>query len=146
MIKGIWIDIGDEFGVRGNGLHLGCKNELVANKCEIERLHADAIARERQRAVPLVPDAECIITFDSRQKSLQAPFLVAMHKDFGVGMIGAKPMSGRYKLGPQTEVVIDFTIEGDDDASVLIRHGLIGRGADVDDCQPAVTQAYLSIV
>ena len=69
-----------------------------------------------------------------------------MNEDFSVGMIGAKSMSGRNELGPQTKVVIDFTIEGDDDASVFIRHGLIGRSADVDDGQPAMTQAYFAIV
>ena len=80
------------------------------------------------------------------RRPLQTPFLVAMDENFRVGMIGAKPMAGLHKLRSQSGVIVDFTIEGDDYASVLIRHGLIGSNADIDDGQAAVPEAYLAIV
>ena len=64
VIKRIWIDVGHEIGMRDNSLHLGRKDEITVNKCEIERLHADAIARKRQRTVSSVPNTESIIALD----------------------------------------------------------------------------------
>ena len=66
-----------------------------------------------------------------------APFLIAVHENFGIGMIRSETMSPALKCGPQFNVIIDFPVENHPDGLVLIPHRL-RTTIDIDDGKPAM--------
>jgi hypothetical protein len=61
-----------------------------------------------------------------------AVFLHQMDDDLGVG-VGEEPMPSLFETGPEFSEVIDLTVEEKPETLALIRDGLVGLGAQVDD-------------
>jgi len=108
---------------------------------EIERLDAHRITREhdfaRSPGRPAVEECERVHAVQPPEE-FGAPFLPAVHQNFGVGPC-TKAVAQRRKLVPQIEVVIQLAVQHDPHAPVLVRHGL-GTQLQIDDAQPAVTE------
>ena len=49
-----------------------------------------------------------------------------------------------FKLPPQLAIVVDFPVEGNPEAAVLVRNRLVPAGK-VNDAQPAVREAEFAI-
>ena len=104
----------------------------------VDRLLAEAIAREEQPLAPRVPDGEREHPVDALRKRF-APLLVPVDEHLGVA-VAAEHVSVRNQLGAQMQVVVDLAVEGDPDGPVLVRHRLgAGRG-EIDDRQAPVAE------
>src|SRR5205814_7385295 len=57
-----------------------------------------------------------------------AVLLVKMDDNLGVGMVGAKAVSGRDHLRAQFYKVVDLAVEDDGDSAVFVEHWLLTSG------------------
>src|SRR6185295_9784298 len=73
------------------------------------------------------------------QQALDPPLLVTVNQDFAVRYRGEN-VAGRFQLRVQLAIVIDFTVEDELDAAVLITHRLPARFGEVDDGEPQMAQ------
>src|SRR6185369_17401372 len=98
-----------------------------------ERLDAEAIACQKQPALPLVPERKRehpAQVFDGVRTEL----LVEMDDRFGVTR-RTEHVSAAREPRPQLAVVVDLAVEHDPDGAVLVRHGLVSV-LEIDDAQP----------
>ena len=58
--------------------------------------------------------------------------------------MGGEGVPGGFQLGAQLHEVVDLAVEHDDDAAVLVEHGL-AAALQVDDGQPPMPQSYLLV-
>ena len=105
----------------------------------VQRLLAEAVARQVQRAGVLVPQRQREHAHAAPQRVVHAPVLERGEQRLGVG-VPAPRGGGGAKLGPQREVVVDLAVEGDHPAPAGRGHGLVPGGREVHDRQPAVRQ------
>jgi hypothetical protein len=115
------------------------EHKRASGMCVIQRLDAQPIARKQQLLLFLVPDRE-------REHAVQflhdavAVFLVLMDDRLGVAPRTIL-MSLRLEGRTQRRVVVDLAVERNPHAAVLVRHRLLARRADVDDCQAPMREA-----
>jgi hypothetical protein len=105
----------------------------------VERLLAEAVAREVQFAAPRVPDR----VVEHPVEPLDAPrplLLVEVDDRLGVGVRAVDVALG-LELGAQVGVVVDLAAEGEPDGAVLVRHRLVPGRSEVDDREAAVAEA-----
>ena len=94
----------------------------------VERLDADAIAREQQRAAAAVPERDAEHAAQVRERVL-APLLVGVDDGLGVG-VGVERVAVGDELGAQLAVVVDLAVEDDPDRAVLVAESAGGRRRD----------------
>ena len=104
----------------------------------VQRLDAEAVARQEQRLLVAVPQREREHAAEALDAVL-APRLPGVHDDLGVAA-RAEDVAERLQLGDQLLVVVDLAVEDDDDAAVLVEQRLLA-GREVDDRQAAVAEA-----
>src|ERR1700682_418532 len=133
------IDFARKATVRKQRLDLGAENQLsVRQERVMQRLDPETVAREKQRLPIAVPKCER----EHPSKSLHAcgaPRLPSVYDYLGIAL-GVEYMTERGQLGNQLHEVIDFPVEDDDDAAILVVKRLL-TGCDVNDRQPAMTEA-----
>ena len=98
----------------------------------IQGLLSKVIASQEQRAIRAVEDAEGEHAAQTL-RHFRSEFFVEMHEHFGIA-VRAENVAFSFKLTAQLNVVVDFTIEDDADARVLIPNRL-GATLDVNDAQ-----------
>lgn len=146
MIHRVGVDLPHEVGMLDQRLHLRGEGEATLDPGEIERLDADAVPRKRQQPPALVPDPEGVIAFDPLKQAVEPPLLVAVDQHLGVTVIGTELVPAGDELGPELGVIVDFTVESDDDRAVLVAHRLRRGDVEVDDREAAVTEANSAVV
>ena len=117
-----------------SGLQLRAETEPSAALGVVERLDAQAVAREQELPLPRVPEREgehAAQPLDAARPEL----LVEVHDDLGVGR-RREAVAARHELAPQLAVVVDLAVEDDPDRAVLVGDRLLA-GLEVDDGQPA---------
>ncbi len=120
-----------EPGVDEQRLQLRAEDHLAARQLgPVERLLAQAVARQEQGLAALVPQREGEHAAEAIETSL-APLFPGVDDHLGVGM-GAEAMARRGQLADQRPIVVDFAVERDDDAAVLVEQRLPAAG-QVDD-------------
>ena len=62
-----------------------------------------------------------------------------MDQDFGVAVIGLKPVAFAFQFTAQLKVVVYFAVEYDRDLAIAVPHGL-GAVIQINDCQPAMAK------
>ena len=120
-------------------LRLGREGESVRVGCVEEGLLAETIARDQQPASWLVPDRECEHAAQATD-ALHAVFAIRIENDLAVRM-APEAMAARFELRSKLQEVVDFAVEREPDLTVGRRHRLGAGLAQVDDGQPAMTQA-----
>src|SRR5262249_4647806 len=75
-------------------------------------------------------------------QEIEAAVFVQMNDDFGVAMVGGKPVSGALELLAQLDVVVDLAVEDDRNGAVFVEDRLL-TGGHVDDRQTAHPQRYV---
>src|SRR5215469_5147505 len=116
------------------------KEKLPVVQCGVvEGLLAEAIPREKKRLFRLVPDREGIHALEVGN-AVFSPFLPGMHDDLGIAA-RAEPVSPGFELIEQFDEVVDLTVEGDTDGAILIEKRLVSQRREIDDGQPAVSEA-----
>ena len=77
-------------------------------------------------------------------RGFDAPKRAGFQQHLGVG-IAAHGMAGRLQLAADVAVVVDFAVEGDDEAPVGRMHRLRAAGTEIDDGEPALTQRHAAL-
>ncbi len=121
-----------------NRLDLAREDESVARVPKVQRLDAEPVPRQKQRALRLIVDGEGEHAVETLQAPL-APLLVRLQNDLGVGA-GAKRVTEAAEVGGQFKVVIDLTVVDNLQPAVGRGHRLAPGRRQVDDRQPTVTQ------
>ena len=98
---------------------------------EVQRLHPDRVARQKQLARFRIPNRERKHAAQSRQHVL-ATFFKKMQQHFSVG-VGFKNVSARQQFFTQRAVIVDFTVEDDAQRAVFVGHRLIAGGGEIND-------------
>ena len=123
----------------------GGKNQVAIDERVVERLDAQAIARQQNPGIA-TPRGLRRLGESKREHPLEvvhailSPFFVRVDDDLRVALRLEMIAAGFQRVAKLLEV-IDLPVEYDDDGSVLIEHGLMSA-AEVDDAEAAHTQGY----
>src|SRR5258708_38607313 len=130
------LDLALEFGVHEQRFQLGTEDEIpIPESRVVQRLHAEAIASEKQRLAIAIPEREGEHAAQPPDAIL-APLLPGMNDHLGVAL-RLEGMAEAGELGDQVTVVVDFSVVYDDDAAILVVQRLLPRRR-FDDRQPAM--------
>ena len=103
----------------------------------IQRLDADAIANQKERSLRIVPKRKGKHPIQTKE-TLFAPFSPGGQQDFGVAL-GAKTVALGSKFVAQLAIVVNLSVENNDQAAVVRKHRLVSGAAGIDDRQAPVT-------
>src|SRR4051812_13353368 len=105
-MNGFVIDVAAELRMLEQRHELGTKNEITAGLRVQQWLLADAIAREKQRLVALVPNGK---SKHAAQVfgAIGAILVVSVHDRLGVA-VGIEPMATAFEFLAQFAIVVDF--------------------------------------
>ena len=137
-IERLFIELIRHAGIAEERLHLRTKRKPISAEMIIERLLAQAVAREQEPPARRIPD-------DKGEHAAQplgqriAPLFVAVDQHLGVAL-AAEEMALGDQLGAEIEVIVDFAIEGDVNGAVLVAHRLRAEGREVDDREPPMPE------
>ena len=120
-------------------LQLRAEHHRAPRKLGVEeRLDAEPVARQEEHPPAAIPERKREHPPESLD-AVFAPCLPGMDDDFGVGA-RVEAVAERNELGDEFLEVVDFAVEDHRHAVVLVPQRLLA-GGDVDDRQPAMTEA-----
>ena len=138
---GIRIDRRFPMWSRTKGLQLRGEENTLRRCRVVERLDAEAIARQGQRPRLAVPQREGKHADRAFDRGFDAPKRAGFQQHLGIG-VAAHGMAGRLQLAADVAVIVDFTIEGDDKSPIGRMHRLRAAGAEIDDGKPPLAQRH----
>jgi hypothetical protein len=108
---------------------------------EIERLFPHPVADQAQNTGLAIPDGDGEHAHRAGDRGLDPPGVEACQQRLGVRM----PAPGRgfartFQLGAQVEMIVDLAVVADHVAPRGRRHGLMPRGAEIEDREPAMAK------
>src|SRR5436309_14403618 len=109
--------------MRQQDFRLGCEQQRAVEHAPVKRLFTEAIARDEQAPPLIVPEREGEHSIEMLDH-FAAVFFVEMRQDLGIRS-AAKSMTARFEIGAQLAVVVNFTVEDDRDAVVLVEGRLL---------------------
>ncbi len=124
-------------GMGTQRLQLGAEQEQPAELCPVQRLDAEPIANERQRAVAAVPHRDREHADQPLDRRLDAERGEGFQHHLGVGM-AAKANAARLEFGAQLVVIVDLAVVDDDEAAVGGDHRLVAGRREIDNGKPPV--------
>ncbi|OPZ08741.1 MAG: hypothetical protein BWZ10_02631 [candidate division BRC1 bacterium ADurb.BinA364] len=127
-----------DFGIDQQRLHLGGEPQGAAGLGVVERLFANAVARQQQPPAARIPDRQGEHAAQLRQ-AFRALFLVEMNDRLGVAVVGGEAMAAGGQRRAQFAKIVNLAVEHNGDGAVLVEHRL-GAAGQVDDAQAAVAQ------
>jgi hypothetical protein len=140
VVDGKVLDVARDLGVSQERLDLAREQKRSRGPREVKRLDPDAVAREEEPPRPRIPDPDPEHALEPVEDG-RAPLLEAVNDDFRVGVVRPEPVSEGGQLHPEFLVVVDLAVEDDRDRPVLVEHGLVGGGREVDDREPPEAEA-----
>ena len=147
--QGLFVDRLVEVRVVQEALDLGAKEHTrravarIGHGIVVERLDAKDIAGAKELVLLLVPDDEGVHTAQAIEYGL-APLFVAVQEALGVGA-AVELIALGLELGAKLLEVVDLAVEDDDDAAVLVGHGLSASLGQVEDRQAAEAQGNAAV-
>ena len=105
----------------------------------VERLLAQAVARQDELAVPAVPGREGEHADRPLQRRRDAPGGQRFHQHLGV-RVPAKPLARPAEFGAQVAGVVDLAVEHQDHPAVVRHHRLRTGGREIDHREPRVAE------
>ncbi len=142
MIERVEIDVARQIGRAQQRLDLGSEIQPAVDRRIVQRLDADAVAREKQRLRSGIPDRQAEHAAQPRD-GVAPPLLVCVDDRFRVGG-RVEPVPVRLELGAQLVVVVDLAVEHDPDGAILVVNRLM-PGREVDDAQAAHPKRHLLV-
>ena len=131
-------------GERGQDrLRLGREGNPAVALRVADRLDPEPVAREDERALACVPEAERPHPVEALERVL-APRGIRVQDDLGVG-VRAEARAARLELAPELDVVVDLAVVREPEASLRKAHRLVAGGRGVDDREPPVREADLAV-
>jgi hypothetical protein len=137
--EAVRVDLRGEPRVRQHRLGLGAEQQAVGQLRVEQRLHAQVVAGQQQRLLPVVPHGEG----EHALQVLDDPFTplqVAAQQHLRVGT-GAELVALGDQVRAEPCVVVDLAAEHDHGRGVVpVRHHRLGASARVEHGEPAVAQ------
>src|SRR4051794_30771472 len=137
-VDGVEVDVPRNLGVLQNRLRLRSEPEVAASRRVEEWLLAAPVASAKEAPATHVPEGEGEHPAQAVH-AVVAVVLVQMHDDLRVG-VSREPMAARLQLVAQLHVVVDLSVEDDDDRAVFVGDRLIAR-LQIDDREPLDAKA-----
>ena len=122
-------------------LRLGGDRNPSPRRRPVERLDAEAVATEHGGLRPRVPDDEPPHPVESLDAA-RAKAEVRLEDYLGVGS-RLELDAVRLQHLPELDVVVDLSVEDEDDARLAMNHRLVPAGARVQDGEPAASEPCL---
>ena len=147
--QGLFVDRLVEVRVVEKTLDLGAKEHArctvarIGHGIVVERLDAKDVAGAKELVLLLIPDDEGVHTAKAVEHGL-APLLVAVQEALGVGAAVELVALG-LELGAKLLEVVNLAVKDDDDAAVLICHGLGAGLSQVEDRQAAEAEGDAAV-
>ena len=141
-LERLLVELLDEVRVLQQALDLRSIHERAVHLGIVEGLDAEMIAGAEQFALVPVPDHEGEHASNLLQQ-FHAPLLIAMQQHLGVAF-GGEGVAGLDKLFAKRLIVVDLTVEGDDQRTVLVINRLLAA-TQIDDAQSAVPQRRMLV-
>ena len=120
---------------------------LLRGKCEpagllrvVQRLDAVAVARQEQLPLPAIPEREGEHAVEALERTGCPTGRERVEHHLGV-RLRPETVARRFQLGPQLAEVVDLAVVAEHIALVADDHRLMPGRREIDDRQPAVTQA-----
>ena len=105
---------------------------------QVQRLHAEPIAREHEPAAVALGEREGEHPLEALDAAF-APQAVGLQHHLGVA-VGEEAQPRGFELAPQLAVVVDAAVEDDRQPELGVDHRLRAALGEVDDPQPAMTE------
>ena len=121
------------------GLQLGGKDHAPVLPPEIERLDAEPVANEAQRARSAIPQREGEHADETLDRGLDAPFGDGLDQNLGVGM-SPEAAPARLELWAEIAGIVDLAVIGDDAGAAARHHRLRARRRKIDDGEPRMAE------
>ena len=134
------VRLGAEFAGGEERLGFGGESEHTALDGVEERTHTKAIPDQDHATGTALMDREGELPVEPIQEA-RSPLLPAVHQDLGVTGRG-EAMAERTEFRGELAMVVDLTVVGDDDGTVLVRHRL-GTAGKIDDAEPHVRESHV---
>ncbi len=139
FLDGTRVDLARKIGVLRQRLQFGPEDEgAIRQERIIERLFAQAIAGEKQRAVLRIPQHKGKLA-GKMADAITAPLLPGVQDDFGIRR-GSEVMPFFLQFLAQFAIVENLTVEGEAEIARLVEHRL-GAGDEIDDGKAAVAES-----
>ena len=138
--RDVAIDAWRPAGMGAQRLELRTEQEQIAKLGPIERLDAEPVAHQRERALAPIPQRDCEHSDQPAQRRFDAKRGERFQNDFGVGM-AAKRNAARGQRRPHVLVAVNLAVVDDDVAAIGRDHRLMAGGRQIDDRQPAMDQS-----
>ena len=129
VVEGLVVDRAVESGCE-EALQLGAEKQPPAAEGVMERLDAEAIARDHEAALPRVPEREGEHAAQPGGAA-RSELLVEMDDDLGVA-VRREAMTTSLEIAPQLLEVVYLPVEDDRDRTVLVGNRLV-PAREVDD-------------
>jgi hypothetical protein len=120
-----------------------CEQQAIIVGRVVQRLDADAVARQHQSLPAGIPKAEREHTVQPLH-AIRTPLCIGFQDNFGIAA-RFEAVSFLLELLPELRVVVDGAVEHERVAVGVIDHRLAGFFRQVDDRQPTVTQTNRAI-
>ena len=131
-IQTVQVDLPLDDRILEDGFDFGSKKQVTAGTTEVERLDADAVTRQDQTF--LRPDPDCESKHSTQPfKTFNTPFTKCMQHDLRVRGRNESAAPGA-KLIPQFPVIVDFSVEYQDDVAIFADNRLISA-VEINDPQ-----------
>ncbi len=141
------VDLSVPIGVRLEGGELRAEQEGLPRGAVVERLLAEAIARQDERSLAAVPKPEGEHADRTLEGTAYPPRRYGREQDLRIAVPPPSRRRARaLQLGAQLGVIVDFTIERDDPAARVGKHRLMPGRREVDDREPPVGQRRAGVL
>ena len=144
------VDVGERLGENfriegavdpGQGekrLEFGGEDEGAGVIAVMQRLDAEAVARQEQPTLSGIPDGEGPHAIEA-QLALLSPLRIGGEDDLAVG-VGDETVAEATQLLAQLEIVVDLAVIGQPVAPLGIGHRLAGPFGEVEDGEPTMAE------
>src|SRR5205814_3104077 len=125
-----------------NRLNLGPKNQPAAGLRVIQRFNSEAVTRQQELPLALIPHGESKHPAQVLN-ALLTEFLIKMDDDFGIAR-SCENMSPCFQLSSQQLVIINFAVEDSHDGPVFVADWLL-PSTQIDDAKPPHSHRKVSV-
>ena len=133
------IDGGPPARVGEQRLRLAAEPQRPCVFLDVERLDAEAVAREHEFLLLAVPQRDGEDAFEPIEQ-VRAPRQVAGRDDLGIAGRARDESMRPFELGAQRRLVVDLAVVDDDDAAAGGVERLVGGGRKIADGEPPMRQ------